>query len=530
MAGLRGGSIPSYYRDVFEIVCPDGESKIPEKVCVRLLLKSQLPKDVLLEIWRTVDSKQQGFLNRDGLYKALALTALAQQSKPLTDKALDAYQDTELPMPTLGDLSDLRKLTLRFRRQSHPTQLGYTYDELVGLDTLHLRIIPGKKGLIMKHVEFILESHTHGTSIQRRYSDFEILHDYLHRRYPYRLIPRLPPKKVNPSSRFVEVRRRALQRYINLVCRHPTMADDDIVKFFVTFNGKDFQHNLREKFKLLPDEFATNPLAAQSRELAGLEMQTNMSSIKDQIRQMQTNLISLRETAQRMTDRSLTMADDMNIFATELAAVSSDTRTATAWTQGSDSSWSHVKAGLRSLGPHFGRLSERSKEKATQESDGLVENISMLLALINAYQDLVDRREKGVMHEHQTAIANVERLKKHQGKLNTRKDVTTAHNWAEDAEKLGNRIVMEEGYITNVEMRNYFSLYCLNMEAQVVNTNMNQFAVIMQEMVDTQLQMNEQLQAVWKDMKPITEKILPPTSSASSPLKKTEWDAAVPTF
>ena len=65
----------------------------------------------------------------------------------------------ELPMPTLGDLSDLRKLTLRFRRQSHPTQLGYTYDELVGLDTLHLRIIPGKKGLIMKHVEFILESH-----------------------------------------------------------------------------------------------------------------------------------------------------------------------------------------------------------------------------------------------------------------------------------------------------------------------------------------------------------------------------------
>ena len=42
-------------------------------------------------------------------------------------------------------------------------------------------------------------------------------------------------------------------------------------------------------------------------------------------------------------------------------------------------------------------------------------------------------------------------------------------------------------------MRNYFSLYCLNMEAQVVNTNMNQFAVIMQEMVDTQLRMNEQV-------------------------------------
>lgn len=59
----------------------------------------------------------------------------------------------------LGNLSDLRKLTVRVRRASHPTQLGYTYDELVTLDTLYLRIIPGKKGLILKHVEFILESH-----------------------------------------------------------------------------------------------------------------------------------------------------------------------------------------------------------------------------------------------------------------------------------------------------------------------------------------------------------------------------------
>jgi sorting nexin-8 len=219
----------------------------------------------------------------------------------------------------LGNLSDLRKLTVRVRRQSQPTRLGYTYDELVSLDTLYLRIIPGKKGLIVKHVEFILESHSHGTSIQRRYSDFEVLHEFLHAKYPYRLVPRLPPKKVNPSSTFVEVRRRALQRYINIVCRNPVMVEDDAVKFFVTFNGKDFQHRSREQFKGTPDEFVTNPLATRAKEFANLELQSQMGSIKEQIRAMQQSLSTFREVAQHMTERSQSMADDMTTVATQLA-------------------------------------------------------------------------------------------------------------------------------------------------------------------------------------------------------------------
>lgn len=43
--------------------------------------------------------------------------------------------------------------------------------------------------------------------------------------------------------------------------------------------------------------------------------------------------------------------------------VGSEARPSAAWTQGGDSVWSHVKAGLRSLGPYFGQLSEKSKDK-----------------------------------------------------------------------------------------------------------------------------------------------------------------------
>ena len=44
----------------------------------------------LLQIWDLVDTSQ-GFMTRNGLYKALALTALAQQGKTVSDKLLESY-------------------------------------------------------------------------------------------------------------------------------------------------------------------------------------------------------------------------------------------------------------------------------------------------------------------------------------------------------------------------------------------------------------------------------------------------------
>ena len=47
---------------------------------------------VFLQIWEAVDNPQ-GYLTRTGLYKALALTALAQQGKSINDKILESFSD-----------------------------------------------------------------------------------------------------------------------------------------------------------------------------------------------------------------------------------------------------------------------------------------------------------------------------------------------------------------------------------------------------------------------------------------------------
>lgn len=64
----------------------------------------------------------------------------------------------ELPKPSLGDLSDLKTLSVRHRRENNPNVLGYNYDELVSLDTVDVELVPEKKGIILKHNEYHVSS------------------------------------------------------------------------------------------------------------------------------------------------------------------------------------------------------------------------------------------------------------------------------------------------------------------------------------------------------------------------------------
>ena len=69
-----------------------------------------------------------------------------------------SFSSTELPRPSLGDLSDLKSFCQRVRRERTPNVLGYTFEELNDLDTVKVELVPEKKGLILKHVEYEVTS------------------------------------------------------------------------------------------------------------------------------------------------------------------------------------------------------------------------------------------------------------------------------------------------------------------------------------------------------------------------------------
>lgn len=83
------GSIPVYYRDIYNLCSPNGET-IHRDVFQTLLSQSKLSGPILRTIW-DLTGPPQGVVTRTNFYKTLALLAWAQQGKDPSDKLFDNF-------------------------------------------------------------------------------------------------------------------------------------------------------------------------------------------------------------------------------------------------------------------------------------------------------------------------------------------------------------------------------------------------------------------------------------------------------
>lgn len=64
-------------------------------------------------------------------------------------------------------------------------------------ENITVTLLPEKEGVFMfQHRNYEVKSARRSSSVVRRYSDFVWLLDCLHKRYPFRQLPLLPPKRV----------------------------------------------------------------------------------------------------------------------------------------------------------------------------------------------------------------------------------------------------------------------------------------------------------------------------------------------
>ncbi|RCH79928.1 sorting nexin [Rhizopus stolonifer] len=134
----------------------------------------------------------------------------------------------DLPIPTFQPIEPLLPSNTQDIYQEKMNQW------LSDLDTLSLSRVPEREGpFLFSHINYQLESEKLGSRVLRRYSDFYWLWDLLIKRYPFRLIPHLPPKQFAAKT-FEEERTRGLERFINAVVRHPTLGKDPVVLVFLS--------------------------------------------------------------------------------------------------------------------------------------------------------------------------------------------------------------------------------------------------------------------------------------------------------
>lgn len=109
-------------------------------------------------------------------------------------------------------------------------------------ENILVTLMPEKEGMFMfQHHNYEVSSQRRGSKVIRRYSDFVWLLDCLQKRYPFRILPLLPPKRMavngnhlSNDGAFIEKRRRGLARYLNALVRHPILSQEQLVVMFMT--------------------------------------------------------------------------------------------------------------------------------------------------------------------------------------------------------------------------------------------------------------------------------------------------------
>ena len=123
-------------------------------------------------------------------------------------------------------------------RQSTAARTSRKNDE----EILTVSLLDEKEGMFLfQHRNYEVASVRRNSKVIRRYSDFVWLLDCLHKRYPFRQLPLLPPKRVQFNGNhlaadggFLEKRRRGLGRFANALVRHPVLREEQLVVMFLT--------------------------------------------------------------------------------------------------------------------------------------------------------------------------------------------------------------------------------------------------------------------------------------------------------
>uniref|UniRef100_A0A2K5F8Q4 PX domain-containing protein n=1 Tax=Aotus nancymaae TaxID=37293 RepID=A0A2K5F8Q4_AOTNA len=379
--------------------------------------------------------------------------------------------------------------------QGNPLLLSHSLQELLARDTVQVEFILEKRSLFLKHMEYKVSSQRFKSSVYRQYDDFVVFQEMLLHKFPYRMVPALPPKRMLGAHRvFIEGRRRALKRFVNLVARHPLFSEDVVLKLFLSFSGSDVQNKLKESAQCVVDEFMNCKLATRAKDFLPADIQAEFAISRELIWNIYNSFHKLQDSAERIALRAVDNAADLLIFGKELSAIGSDTTPLPSWASLNSSTWGSLKQALKGLSVEFMLLANKAAQQGKQESD-MLEKLNLFLDLLQSYKDLCERHEKVMLHTPRRAL--------HKDSLLKRQMMSAAvqNREPESVEPLESCIVEEENVIQTMQLRKYFSLYCLHQETQLIHIYLPHTSRILRAFVNSQIQRHKEMSKAWNNLR-----------------------------
>ncbi|WRT68941.1 uncharacterized protein IL334_005923 [Kwoniella shivajii] len=375
------------------------------------------------------------------------------------------------------------------------SQLGYWKK----LETVDVTLIPEKEGWFLQKYRVESDKRSSG-AVSRRYSDFVWLLDCLIKRYPFRLLPALPPKRIGADATFLESRRKALRRFINFVVNHPVLKDDGALNVFLT--EPSFE-SWRKRTKVSTEEESSSKKLNPAQEMAiPSDLDEKLGILRGNLPVILGSYQKLVVLAERGLARLQVHSGDSSRIAMSLQSIGetinkSCFRCLPENNQGC-SLCQGVSNGLGEIGESWTRAAEEDEKRVTVITKH-IESLKSTRDLYLSFRDLYIRHDK-------LSKDNVEALRK---KVDSRtKKIDSLKNaakpgWESEVDKLVAATDQDNSSISNSLSRRVFIRACMWHELSVVHHSRQaaQTTLGWREFTQDQIHGIKQLESVWEGLK-----------------------------
>lgn len=258
--------------------------------------------------------------------------------------------------------------------------------------SISVTIIPEKKGIFVKHSEYEIKTKAYDTVVRRRYKDFVALFNYLVEKYPYRMIPTLPPKQTMMDT-LLEERRHGLQTWLTIISMHPVLGSSPILVTFLSDKTQDHQFRMRVMYEKQVDEFSR---LRDDVELP-LENHEKPAGSQNRLRKILYSLQRLHKIFDEQAFRAEQQARDM----AEVDLILQGLEVRDVFGEKTFDDMSHSAQAV----------SKQSERYVQLQRNAVNERIHVLMEVLAAHNELCERVEKGIFAEYQKALS-----KAHTGK------------------------------------------------------------------------------------------------------------------
>lgn len=265
-------------------------------------------------------------------------------------------------------------------------------------ENILVTLMPEKEGFFMfQHHNYEVMSSKRVSKVIRRYSDFVWLLDCLHKRYPFRLLPLLPPKRVavngnhlSNDGAFIEKRRRGLARFLNALVRHPVLGQEQLVVMFLSVPTELSVWRKQATISVL-DEFEGRQLPPGHEDSLSPGLEDLFSRTRLGVRRSSELYISVCNIMDRLVKRQEGVAADHARIALSLTSLT-DVNTDTYATDANEVPL--LNDGLQAMSKHLRTAQTLMEDESRAWDEGVLEDLKRQRDALVSLRDLFDRRER----------------------------------------------------------------------------------------------------------------------------------------